>query len=255
MEPRPRATITLRRNDLPAWLPVGAGTVYLDGERTGHLIGGKARTLFVLPGEHWVGIGIGLSPPASLKLELAAGERIDLACGAKRAKLGDWSRWRWMCSVAAALVLLCTAFLLSLPFLLMFSQNWSRFDRVVFLGARPAIYWLVSNLPFLDPFIAQIHNPYVLLVVIYLVCTLVSAVCAIFSVQFLRRYFSRLTNLHVINVVHVPFNPLASSPGEETVSLTNACVLAAIKARDSRPVRTRSSENPMEFRTATVDDQ
>ncbi len=257
MNPRPRTTISLRRDDLPAWLPVGAGLVYLDGERAAHLVGGRAKTLYVLPGEHWVGVGIGLSHPASLRVNLALGEHVDLSCGATHVKLADWSRRHWLVSVCAALSLLLTASLLALPFsMFMFFHDWTWFYRAVARLQQP-FYWIVSHVRVLDPIISLVrsNNAYVTIAVIYFACTLGSVITAFFSVQFLRRRFGRTIYLRAINLPRTSHDPLALSAGEEMGVLTNACVLAAIKARDSRPLRTRSNPDEVESRPATVDDE
>ena len=52
----PRPTITIRRAELPRWLPVSSGEVYLDERRIALLIGGRPRTITVRPGERTIGV-------------------------------------------------------------------------------------------------------------------------------------------------------------------------------------------------------
>lgn len=241
---------------------MGSGTVYVDGVRVGDLIGGRQRTLYVLPGEHWVSVGIGVRPPAFQKVSLALGEQIHLDCGLSHSRSIPWSGSRKLLMFFSIMSTLFTCLVVFIPLLMMQGFDWvHRF----FAYCQLPVYWLVYYAPFLDRFFvflgeqlpgrggSQLASA---LLSIVIMSGLLSAFVAWICVHFTRNRLIKDIYLTPGLLRHtVPTDPLAFEIGESAPALTNECVLAAIKARESRPVRTRRSWERLESETATVDDQ
>ncbi len=255
--PRPRTTIAVHRDDLPAWLPISAGVVYINGEPASQLVGGMTRIFHVLPGEHWVGVGIGMGPPNSIKVDLPLGGRIDLACGRKFNKCGGWSPWQWVSLVLWSLVLVLMAYLLAFPFLIITGKaDWTYRPIYRFLeSSKGMIYQVVYYLPVLDPIVSFLksNSAWGLFSLLCGVCMLISLVVSFFAVRFFRGRFVRSIYLHEIATEIVSLDPLALTETEVAEPMTNECVLAALKARESRQIHSRSSWDPLESEPSKAD--
>jgi hypothetical protein len=83
MEPQ-CTTITIRRSDLPPWLPSVCGEVFLDDKRVARLIGGQPRTIWLTPGHHLLRVRLPVGWPrlqAARSIDVAEGGSYRFECG------------------------------------------------------------------------------------------------------------------------------------------------------------------------------
>jgi hypothetical protein len=88
---KPRPTITVRRSDVPRWVPSLTGEVYLEDWRFAWLIGGRPRTIAIRPGRRLLRVRLPIGYPrmeAMRPIEVEEGRSYRFECGVTVEDLG-----------------------------------------------------------------------------------------------------------------------------------------------------------------------